>query len=207
MPQFCPAVKSKTCDLLRIGLVRLGSSERFVAKGLDEAWVDRADEDTSGGEPGGYRLIVSAGMLHADLCLAVQFLDCGDEVIDGRLRVTVIPRRENDHISWLANRDGASSFGNINTNCVHETIPFVRYCNGQHRLLSLPIQSTGYVTRTRGSTCVKRTLRMRIRLADYFTDESPWRYWPDRLHPHSNSLSNEMDDSLTGGQDHRPNTL
>ena len=171
LPQFRPAVKSKPRDLLRVGLVRLRRAERFVAKGFDEARVDRADEDAGSGEPGGHRLIVSAGMLHADLCLAVQFSDRGNEVVNGRLRVTVIPRRKDDDISGLADRDGASSFGNINTNCIHETIPFVRYCNGRGRLFSLPIQSTGYVTRTRGSTCVKRTLRMRSRLADFGTDK------------------------------------
>jgi hypothetical protein len=48
-------------------------------------------------------------VLHADLCLAVQFPDRGDEVIDGRLRVTEIPRREDNDISGLADRDGASS--------------------------------------------------------------------------------------------------
>jgi len=44
----------------------------------------------------------------------------------------------------------------------------------------------------------------RSRLAGFLTDESPWRKRPDRLHPHSNSFSNEMDDSLAGCQEHRP---
>ena len=64
-------------------------------------------------------------MLHADLCLALQAFDGGDEIIDGGLSVTVIPRCQDDHIAWLADRDGALSFGNINTNCIHETIPFI----------------------------------------------------------------------------------
>lgn len=39
----------------------------------------------------------------------------------------------------------------------------------------LPIQSTGYITRTpNGSTCVKRMLRIRGWLADYFTDVKSW---------------------------------
>ena len=61
LPQFRPAVKSKPRDLLRIGLVRLRGAERFIAEVFDEARVDRADEDAGSGEPGGHRLIVSAG--------------------------------------------------------------------------------------------------------------------------------------------------
>ena len=39
--------------------------------------------------------------------------------------MTVIPRCQNYHIARLANCDSALAFGNIDTNCVHETIPFI----------------------------------------------------------------------------------
>ena len=39
--------------------------------------------------------------------------------------MTVIPRCQDDYIARLTNRDSALSFGNIDTNCIHETIPFI----------------------------------------------------------------------------------
>ena len=63
-------------------------------------------------------------MLHTNLCLTLQAFDGGDEIIDGGLCVTVIPWRQDNYIARLANRDSALAFGNIDTNCVHETISF-----------------------------------------------------------------------------------
>jgi hypothetical protein len=62
-------------------------------------------------------------VLHADLRLTVQSFDGSDELIDGRLRVTVIPGRQEHEISGLADRDGALLLGNINTNGVHGKSP------------------------------------------------------------------------------------
>ena len=74
--------------------------------------------------------------------------------------MAVIPEWQEHYISGLADRDGTLLLGNIDTNCVHETSPCDWIRNGRDRLYSLPIQSTGCFTRTRGSTCVKRTLQM-----------------------------------------------
>ena len=68
-------------------------------------------------------LIITTCVLHADLRLTVQSFDGGDELIDGRLRVTVIPGRQEHEISGLADRDGALLLGNIDTNGVHGKSP------------------------------------------------------------------------------------
>ncbi len=124
MRQFRPAVKSEARNFLCVGLVCFGRANGFVPEILDEPGIDGADENPGRREPGCHRLVVSAGMFHTDLRLAIKAFDGRDEVVDGGLRVTVIPRCQNNHIARLADRDSAFAFGNINTNCVHETIPF-----------------------------------------------------------------------------------
>ena len=123
LPQLCPSVKSKSRDFLRIGLVSLGRAKGFIPEVLDELGIDGADEDAGIGKPGGHGLIITPCVLHADLRLTVQSFDDSDEFIDGGLRVTVIPGRQEHEISGLADRDGALLLGNINTNGVHGKSP------------------------------------------------------------------------------------
>ena len=123
LPQLCPAVKSKSRDFLGICLVGLGRAKGFVSEVSDELGIDGADEDAGIGKPGGHGLIITPCVLHADLRFTVQSFDGGDELIDGRLRVTVIPGRQEYEISGLADRDGAFLLGNIDTNGVHGNSP------------------------------------------------------------------------------------
>ena len=119
LPQLCPAVKSKSRDFLRIGLVSLGRAKGFITEVLDELGIDGADEDAGIGKPGSHGLVITPCVLHADLRLTVQTFDGGDELIDGRLRVAVIPGRQEYYISRLADCDGALLLGNIDSDGVH----------------------------------------------------------------------------------------
>ena len=125
LPQLCPSVKSKTRNFPRIGLIGLGSTKGFISEVPDELGIDGADEDPGIGKPRSHGLVIPARVFHADLCFTVQPFDGFNEVIDGGLRVTVIPGRQEHYISWLADRDCALILGNIDTNSVHEAPPVI----------------------------------------------------------------------------------
>ena len=118
--QFCPAVKSITGDFFGIGLIRLGRTERVVTEIPDQDGIDSADKDAGVREPVGNRFIVSAGMFHADFRFAVKAFDLLDESVDGRLGVWNVTGRHKNHITGPADGDSAFTFGNIDTNSVHE---------------------------------------------------------------------------------------
>lgn len=76
--QFCPSVKSISCDFFGIRLVRLGRAEGIISEIPDEDRIYGTDKDAGVGKPGGKRLVVSARVFHAGFCLAVKALDLFD---------------------------------------------------------------------------------------------------------------------------------
>ena len=122
--QFCPAVKSITGDFFRIRFIRLWSTERVISEIPDQDGIDSADKDAGVREPVGNRFIVSAGMLHAGFGFAVKVFDLLNKSIDSGLGVWDIAGRHQNHISGSADGDSAFTFGNINTNSVHDKNSF-----------------------------------------------------------------------------------
>ena len=82
-------------------------------------------EDTGIGKPSGNWLVVSSGMLHADFRFPIKAVDLLDQVIDRRLCVGDVAGRHQDYIAWPADGDSTLTFGNINTNSVHNRYSFV----------------------------------------------------------------------------------
>ena len=140
--------------------------ERVIAELFDQHGVHCTDEDAGIGEPSGDRLVVSSGVLHADLSLTIQVPDDPDQSINIRLCMSEVTGLKDDLISRPADRNSAFAFRNIDTNCVHELYSFeIVLAMADTRFTHCLFNLLG-VTRTRGSTCVKRTLRMRGWLAD-----------------------------------------
>ena len=125
--QFRPAVKGITCDFFGISLVGLGRAQGIVPEVLDEHGINGADKDTGIGKPCGDRLIVSSRMLHADLRFPVKSPDVLDQGIDIGLGMGDVAGRHENNIARLADRDSALTFGNINTNSVHNGYSFEMY--------------------------------------------------------------------------------
>ena len=98
--------------------------EGVIAELFDQYGIHCTDEDAGIREPCSDRFVVSSGVLHADLCLAIQILDDADQSINVRLCMPKVSWLEDDLISGPADRNSAFAFRNIDTNCVHELYSF-----------------------------------------------------------------------------------
>ena len=98
--------------------------EGIITEIPDKDRVYSTDKDTCIGKSCGNRFIVPAGVLHTDLGFTIKALKLLDQTVYGRLGVGDITGWHNDHVSRSLYSDSAFSFGNINTNSVHNRYSF-----------------------------------------------------------------------------------
>ena len=122
--QFCPAVKSITGDFFRIRFICLWSTQRVISEIPDKDGIDSADKDAGIREPVSNRFIVSSGVFHAGFGFAVKAFDLLNKSVDSGLGVWDIAGWHKNHISGPADGDSTFSFGNIDTNSVHDKNSF-----------------------------------------------------------------------------------
>jgi hypothetical protein len=66
-------------------------------------------------------------VFHADFCFPIKVSDLFDQRIDGGLGVEDVTGRHDDNIAGPTDGNSALTFGNINTNSIHNRYSFEMY--------------------------------------------------------------------------------
>ena len=87
LTQIAPVVKGITRNLLGIGFIHLGASQRVISKVFDKFGIDVRYEKIGVSKPLEHRLVVTSCVLHDDACISIQTTDKGNEFPDTALGV------------------------------------------------------------------------------------------------------------------------